>query len=119
MFFIIGITPKLESLGRGSGVCLACGKAVDFHITKQYSVFTFFFIPIISFGASYLAECPNCDSLMTLSKEKGRDYEHGHRNTIYGGDMQIIKNNTGPSCSACGAKIIADQNFCYHCGTKL
>jgi len=119
VFFVVGINPKIESIGRGSGVCLACGKAVDFHISKSYSVFTFFFIPIISFGISYIVGCPNCDSQMALSKEKGRGFEHGQSNVIYGGDLQILQNNAGPACSACGAKIIANQNYCYNCGIRL
>ena len=119
MLFIIGVTPKTLPLGRGSGVCPACGKAVEFHISKQCSVFTFFFIPIFSFGTSYLANCPKCDSIMALSKEKGKDFEQGSNNMIYNSDLKILQNNAGPACSVCGAKIIANQNYCYHCGAKM
>ena len=119
MFFIIGISPKHEPLGRAVCVCPACGKTADLFISKKSSVFTFFFIPLIPFGASYFAECPNCGSVMALSKEKGKAFERNPNIMIYPGDLQILHNNMGPVCPSCGAKIIVSQNYCYHCGDKL
>jgi len=56
---------------------------------------------------------------MELSKEKGKDFERGINSTIYDADMRIVQNNAGPACASCGARIIVNQNFCYHCGAKI
>jgi len=56
---------------------------------------------------------------MALSKEKGKIYERGGSIVIYDGDLQILQNNSGPACPYCRAKIIVNQNFCYHCGAKF
>ena len=119
MIFIAGVSPKIKSLDRSSGVCPACGKAVDFYVNKKYSVITFFFIPTIPFGASYFINCPNCESVMALSKNKGKEIEQGYTTVINNGDIEIMQNNAGPTCAACGAKIIFNQNFCYHCGVRF
>ena len=118
-FFIVGINPRSKPLGRSRCVCPACGRMADLQINRNYSVFTFFFIPIIPFGISYLATCPNCASVMKLSKEKGKSFEQNHGSAIYGGDLRITQNNAGHACPSCGAKIITNQKFCYHCGAKL
>ena len=119
MLFIFGISPKSEPIGRCRGVCLVCGRAVDFHLNKKQSVFSFFFIPVIRFGTSYTAGCPNCGSILALSKEKGSDFEHDGRTVINPDDLEILQSNVSPACPSCGAKIIVNQNFCYHCGVKL
>ena len=119
MFFIIGITPKHKHIGKSNVVCPACGRRADLQISKEYSVFTLFFIPLIPFGASYYAHCAGCGSVMSLSKDKGKAFEGNPGVVIYDGDLQLIQNNSGPACPSCGAKIIVSQNFCYNCGNKL
>ena len=119
MIFIVGISPRHKPLGMVSCVCPACSGSVLAYLSKEYSVFTFFFIPIIPFGVSYLVSCPNCGSVMTLSKEKGRAFERGGSIVIYDSDLLILQNNAGPACPFCRAKIIVNQNFCYHCGAKF
>lgn len=119
MFFIIGISPKSKLIGSCGCACPACGRAVNLDLSKKYSTFTFFFIPIIPFGASYLGSCPSCDSIMGLSKERGKAFERDSGTVIYTSDLQILQNNAGAACPVCGAKIIASQNFCYNCGSKL
>jgi len=120
LFFIAGITPKSKSLGRCKCVCPFCGKAADLQISKNYSVFTFFFIPIVPFGGSYHATCPNCAGVMNLSKEKGKAFEQNHNSVICGGDLHVMQNNAGHhTCPSCGTPIITNQNFCYHCGARL
>ena len=94
MFFIIGISPKHEPLGRTVCMCHACGKTADLFISKKSFVFTFFFIRLIPFGASYFAECPNCGSIMALSKEKGKAFERDTNSMIYPGYLQILHNTT-------------------------
>jgi len=118
MFFIIGVTPKIKSIGTGNGDCPACGKSVNFHLRKKSSVLTLFFIPLIPFGGAYRATCSNCDSIMSLSKERGKDFENGNK-IIHDSDLKILQNNVGAVCKSCGAKIIVNQNFCYHCGDKF
>jgi len=88
-------------------------------LSKNYSVFTFFFIPIFPFGASYLAACPNCSSTMKLSKEKGRAFEQNPGSVIFAGDLHIRQNSKAHTCPSCGTPIITNQNFCYHCGERL
>jgi len=119
LFLIAGIIPKNKPLGGCRCVCPACGRTADLQINKKYSVFTFFFIPIIPFGGSYHATCPNCASVMKLSKEKGRAFEHNNGSVIYGGDLHITQNNAGHACPSCGTQIITNQNFCYQCGSRL
>ena len=119
MLFIFGITPKIETVGRGRGVCLSCGRAVDFHISKKQSALSLFFIPIIRFGTAYRVKCPKCGGVMALSKEKGKDLEHDNRSMIYADDLEVVEKSAGPICPSCGAKIIVNQNFCYQCGAKL
>ena len=119
MLFIVGIKPGSKSLGKSQCVCPACGKSVDLQLSKDYSVFSFFFIPIFSFGASYLATCPNCASVMKLSREKGKSFEQAAGSVIHNGDLHILQNNADAVCPACGTKIITEQNFCYHCGVRL
>jgi len=118
MFFIVGINYRSKPLGDSGCVCPACGKMADLHINKNYSIFTFFFIQIFPFGAYYRATCPNCASVMKLSKKKGKSFERDHSIVIYDGDLHILLNNTGRACPSCGAEIITDQNFCSNCGTN-
>ena len=119
MLLIFGVFPKFKSLCNGNGICPACEKSVYFKLGKKYSVFSIFFIPLIPFGASYHATCSSCNSTMELTKEKGKNFEQGYNNTIHNGDMRILYNNASPVCPSCGARIIANQNFCYHCGVKF
>jgi len=119
LFLIAGVTPKSKLLGRSRCVCPACGGTVNLNISKNYSVFTFFFIPTIPFGASYIATCPNCADVMKLSKEKGKAFEQNPGSVICGGDLHVMQNNAGRACPSCGTKIITSQNFCYHCGARL
>jgi predicted RNA-binding Zn-ribbon protein involved in translation (DUF1610 family) len=119
LFFIAGINPRSKPLGGSRCACPACGRTADLQVHKNYSVFTFFFIPVIPFSVSYLAICPNCASVMKLSKEKGKAFEQDHGSVIYNGDLRIMQNNEINACPSCGTKIITNQNFCYHCGAKL
>jgi len=119
VFFIFGFDSGHKFLGVSNGVCPACVRATQFHISKEYSVFTFFFIPLIPYNISYFAHCPECGSVMALSQEKGKAFERDPSVVIYDGDLQILQNNAGPTCPSCQAQIIVNQNFCYHCGTKL
>jgi len=57
---------------------------------------------------------------MKLTKDKGRAFEQNHDCAIYAGDLQITQNNAAAhACPSCGAQIITNQNFCYHCGARL
>jgi uncharacterized OB-fold protein len=57
---------------------------------------------------------------MKLTKEKGRGFEQNHGGAISDSDLQITQNNAAArACPSCGAQIITNQNFCYHCGARL
>ena len=108
LFLIGGVTPRIKPLGKCRYACLACGITADLQISKNYSAFTFFFIPIIPFGVSYTADCPNCGSVMKLAKEKGRAFEQNRGGAISDSDLRTTQNNAAAHARASRAMSGAD-----------
>lgn len=119
MIFVAGVSPKLKQTGTAECICPACGSAARLHIVKQYSVVTLFFIPVIPFGAEYIATCPVCASVLGLPKEVGRNLERNPGANLDPRDLTVIKSNMGMHCRSCGSRVQQDQNFCPKCGERL
>jgi len=119
MIFIGGVGSHIKAVGAVEGTCPACGRSASLHVTKKYSVVTLFFIPVIPFGAEYIATCPSCASLMELRRDKGKQIEKQPGAILYPDDLQVLKNNRGITCSRCGARVQPGQNYCPTCGERL
>jgi len=119
MIFVAGISPKLKPTGSTECPCPACGRIASLYIVKQYSAVTLFFIPVILFGAEYIATCSSCASTLALPKDKGRALERDSGARLYPEDLSIVKNNAGQCCNRCESRVQPDQNFCPKCGGKL
>lgn len=119
MFLLIGVSPKIKQTGSFSCNCPACGQASSFYACKQYSSLNLFFIPVLPFGAEYIATCGNCTSVVGFHKEKGRAHERDPYLPFQTQDLEILRNNAGPVCPGCSARVDRSQNFCPNCGRQL
>jgi len=120
MFFIVGVNPRLRPLCAAHGACPACGKEVGhMHITKQCQSLSVFFVPLVSFGADYIATCGNCASVMSLNRKTGKQLEKDPSMPLGPYDLQVVKNNNQPRCAGCGRRANSSYSFCPGCGGRL
>lgn len=119
MFLIAGLSPKISHVGSVDGHCPACGSKGKLFVVKQSQALSLFFIPLLKFGGEYLATCGRCASVMEVEREAGKRTERDLGTSLKAGEMQVVKNNYGPTCSACGRRVYSDQSYCPGCGEKL
>jgi hypothetical protein len=121
MFFvgIFGMNAKHEQAGYLSARCPVCGCEDPLHVIRRYNYIHFFFIPVIRFGTSYLATCPQCASVYAVPKDIGdeaRRTGHAHADPAV---LTLIENNRRKTCRRCGALLDDDDSFCRKCGEPV
>lgn len=74
MFLLFGTRASETVLTVVHFVCQFCGHAAPQRVMKRTNRFTLFFIPLFSFGSSFLVECSNCGGATGLTRQQA---EHG------------------------------------------
>ncbi len=125
MLFIAGIYQKTQDLDYYEPImCSCCSKYGRFESYMEYSVFSFFFIPLFKFNKKFYARTTCCNSLYLIkNKEKGLMMERGQGHNVFleSKDLELIhKRNCNDSiCPDCGCEVNEDQNYCPNCGKSL
>lgn len=129
MFFIgiFGIENKDKEIKIIDNVnCKICDSATKGKLIKNYSFFHFFFIPLFKWNENYYIVCSECNSLYTISKEKGKAIENGDNIEISYWDLQEVDNEHNNDngyyeikrCTYCGEQIKSQFKYCPHCGRQ-
>lgn len=119
MIFIAGVGSRIKPSGNAACTCPACGKSVSLHLCKRYNIVTLFFVPLVPFGANYLATCPSCASVLGVDAKQGRLVERKPGADISPDNLEIVQNNAALICNRCGGRVEHEQNFCPTCGYRL
>jgi hypothetical protein len=72
MLLLFGIRTVFRRLARVTFVCHFCGVEARQDVVEQAQRFTFFFLPLFSFGRQYFNECSNCRGRTALTAEQVR-----------------------------------------------
>lgn len=118
MFFIgiLGIDKKEEKIRDLDHLeCRECGISGRCFLSVSYSRFTFFFIPLFSWGWNYFIRCENCGTVYSVKEDK-KEYSYFDLS-----DVVYRREGNGPGsaekrCPGCGCRIEEEYNFCPHCG---
>lgn len=87
-------------------------------ITKHYSYFHIFFIPLFHFHVVYYAVCPDCSAVYVIEKNKAAQLCRDPNTVINTSDMNTVHRGSGV-CPACGANVRPEDAYCPKCGQKL
>lgn len=120
MFFfgVFGVGDKMRELSAAELPCPACGRSAQFHISKQFSYFHFFFIPLLRWGGRFFATCPLCASAFEVNPEAGKNAEKDGT-PIRASDLFLLRNNAVGLCPGCGAHNPPGSAYCNRCGRSL
>lgn len=129
MFFIgiFGIENKDKEIKIINNItCKRCNKTIRGKLMKNYDFFHFFFIPLFKWNESYYIVCNECNSVYTISKDKGKAIENGDNIEISYWDLQEVNNeynNNGyyerNRCQNCGEEVESTFKYCPNCGSKI
>lgn len=124
MFFIAGISREREELDYYEPIlCTCCTKYGRFESYMEYSVFSFFFIPLFKFNKKFYARTTCCNSLYLIkNKEKGLMMERGHGHNVFlkNKDIELIYRGACVDlCPNCGYEVSDEHNYCPNCGKGL
>jgi hypothetical protein len=129
MFFIgvFGIESKEKEIKILNNLnCKNCNLSVAGRLIKSFSFFHFFFIPLFKWNENYYVICNNCNTVYSVSKEKGKAIERGEDLNITYWDMQEVHNEYyndnyygAKKCSNCGNVVESSFKYCPHCGAKI
>lgn len=124
MFFIgiFGIESKekeIKAIDKLS--CKSCNRITRGKLIKSYSFFHFFFLPIFKWNEEYFVICEECNTLFSISKDKGKALERGEDGEITYWDLKEVNQyheyNIG--CSNCGKIVSSNYKYCPYCGNKM
>ncbi|MGG7056922.1 zinc ribbon domain-containing protein [Clostridium nigeriense] len=124
MFFIgiFGIESKekeIKAIDKLS--CKSCNRITRGKLIKSYSFFHFFFLPIFKWNEEYFVICEECNTLFSISKDKGKALERGEDREITYWDLKEVNKyheyNIG--CSNCGKIVSSNYKYCPYCGNKM
>ena len=119
MFFIgiLGIDNKSKEIKELDNIsCNNCENLSKMKLLKNYNYFHIFFIPIIKWNESYYLICENCNSIYSISNEKGNTIEKGLDIKLTYWDLNEIKDDN--RCKHCGRRIDSSYTYCPYCGEK-
>ncbi|AUS96393.1 zinc-ribbon domain-containing protein [Clostridium thermosuccinogenes] len=123
MFFIgiFGIDQASKPSGMANNViCPACEALTRFEISKTYSYFHIFFIPVFKWNVRYYVKSACCGSLYELDPVIGAEYEKGRNPEIRQEHLRPVSQYMPfKVCSHCGARFDSGYSFCPYCGKKL
>ena len=124
MFFfgIMGIEDRKKSIKYIQNViCKGCEVMSTYELVKVYTIFHFFFIPLIKFNKKYYLVSRCCNSVFQLSAEIGERIEKGediHIDDSYLKEVYVNHNRIN-LCNNCGREVDGTFQFCPYCGGKL
>lgn len=72
MFLLFGSDFSDKIINVVSFACGSCGVDARQHVIKSSTRFTFFFIPLFSFGTRYRNQCTHCGAETALTAEQAR-----------------------------------------------
>lgn len=87
-------------------------------ITKHYSYFHLFFIPIFHYNVVYYATCPDCSAVYIIDRKKAEQLFRDPNTVIDTNDMNTVSRGLS-FCPSCGANIQPGDAYCPKCGHKL
>nr|WP_243113400.1 zinc ribbon domain-containing protein [Romboutsia sp. Marseille-P6047] len=115
---MLGIDKKNKEIKELHNItCNNCDNLSVMKLIKNYTYFHIFFIPIFKWNESYYLMCKNCDSIYSISNEKGNAIEKGLDSNLTYWDLNEIK--TDNRCKNCGNKIDNDYRYCPYCGEQI
>lgn len=124
MFFIgiFGIESKEKEIKVIDNLaCKSCNRSTRGKVVKSYSFFHFFFLPIFKWNEEYFVICEGCNTLFSISKEKGKALERGEEIEITYWDLKEVNQyheyNIG--CKNCGKIVSSNYEYCPYCGNKM
>ena len=128
MFFIgvFGIEDKEKEIRFLSSLsCKGCNKLSSGRLIKRFTYFHFFFIPLFKWNEEYFVICNSCNSIFTISKEKGKEIERGEdiyitywdlkeQGSFYGNYSSSVRR-----CTKCNRALDKNFEFCPYCGERI
>jgi zinc-ribbon family len=69
MFFLFAVRRKEKPIGQVERACTKCARPTVHTALEFKSWFTFFFIPVIPFGTTYLSRCNLCGMKYKMSAD--------------------------------------------------
>lgn len=127
MFFIgvFGVDNKEKEVKIINNLtCKNCSISNKGRLIKTFTFFHFFFIPLFKWNENYYVICDGCNSIYSISREKGKAIESGEYLEITYWDLNEV-NNRGENyysikrCSKCNKQLDTSFEYCPYCGEKL
>lgn len=127
MFFIgvFGIDRKEKEIKIIDNLnCKNCSISNKSRLIKTYDFFHFFFIPVFKWNENYYVICDGCNSIYSISREKGKTIESGEDIEIRYWDLNEVNNRAEnyysiKRCSKCNKELDTSFGYCPYCGEKL
>ncbi|WP_312811515.1 zinc ribbon domain-containing protein [Sedimentibacter sp.] len=125
MLFIAGVYQKRQELDYYEPImCSCCTQYGRYESYMEYSVFSFFFIPLFKFNKKFYARTTCCNSLYLIkNKEKGLMMERGQGHNVFLKDKDLELIHKGicncDMCPNCGSQVSEEHNYCPNCGKSL
>ncbi|NLN81390.1 MAG: zinc-ribbon domain-containing protein [Clostridiales bacterium] len=119
MLFLFGIGSGQKDYGLFPKIpCFFCAERRQMRLSKHYSYFHLFFIPIFHFNVTYYFTCPKCSTVYFCNRQKARQIHHYTPVRVEFSDI-LPANRAFQYCSKCSAAARQDDLFCPICGTEL
>lgn len=102
-------------------LCKSCNRSTNGRVIKSYSYFHFFFLPIFKWNEEYYVICEGCNTMFSISKDKGKAIEKGENVELTYWDLQEINKyyEYNNSCKRCGKIVSSEYEYCPYCGNKI
>lgn len=119
MFLLFGTGTGQKDLGLFAGIpCFFCRMRRSMKITKHYSYFHIFFIPLVHYNVVYYVSCPECSAVYMIEKHKAEQLCRDPNTVIDSSDMQTVQRGFGV-CPSCGTNVRDEDAYCSKCGKRL
>lgn len=120
-FFIGGVQTAQKQIGTTEQIqCPSCGMKTQFEISKTYTYFHLFFIPVFRWNVRYLAKASCCGKLFELDRDVGRQFEKMMNPDIRPEHLSPLHAFPLYSyCPRCRIELAPDYRFCPFCGHPL
>lgn len=101
--------------------CKSCNRSIKGRVIKSYRYFHFFFLPIFKWNEEYYVICEGCNTIFSISKDKGKALEKGENIELTYWDLQEIDKyyEYNSACKRCGKVISSEYEYCPYCGNKM
>lgn len=127
MFFIgvFGVDNKEKEVKIINNLtCKNCNISNKGRLIKTFTFFHFFFIPLFKWNENYYVICDGCNSIYSISREKGKAIESGEYLEITYWDLNEVNNRREnyysiKRCSKCNKQLDTSFEYCPYCGKKL